>query len=96
MAEENELGMREAMDREREGSSSIRSTGASSSAAGGINWAKDSKGGKDAVHSMTDVNWAKDDAERTAKATARQLKVPYPNLTLTLTLTLTKAKGARP
>merc|ERR1740130_1196314 len=75
VAEENELGMREAMDKAREGSSSIRSTGASSSAEGGVNWASDRKGGKDAVHSMADVNWAKDDAERTAKATARELKV---------------------
>ena len=50
-----------------------------------MNWARDGKGGRDAVHSMADVNWAKDDAERTAKATARELKVrgattayPYP------------------
>ena len=42
------------MDTAREGSSSIRSTGAEPE--GGVNWAKDNKGGKDAVRSIAHVN----------------------------------------
>ena len=53
-AGKNELEIREHMDTAREGSSSIRSTGAEPE--GGVNWAKDNKGGKDAVRSRADVN----------------------------------------